>query len=117
MKPRDFHIGMMRSIVKFEANTPTDTNDGGEEEFYTEFLTTRGYLKKRNGYRSLEQGDMVLNSGYSMICRFQTALENQLNTDVRIVMDNNRVFRIESWEVYDEIKHLYKFDLNEGQLQ
>lgn len=105
-------IGQMRSVVKFEKNTPVDTDSGGQIDSYTELLTTYGHLKKKGGGRSQEEGDVFLNSTYELTCRFQTALDNQLNTSVRAVI-NNKFFTIHSFEQIDEKRFYYKFILKE----
>lgn len=97
-------IGLLREVVKFERNNPTDTDSGGQEDAYTEFLTTRGKVRQKGtGNRSLEAGTVLLNNQFEVIVRFQDALNNELTADgtVRIVY-NNRFFTIHDWRIYEE---------------
>lgn len=103
----------MRSIVKFEKNEPIETDSGGERDVYVEFLTTRGYLRTRSGSRSLAEGDVLMFTSHELICRFQPPLENELRLSVRIVIDN-RFYTISSWEMTDEKKFYYRFQINQA---
>lgn len=105
---------MMRSVVKFEHNIPTNDAAGGQVDYYSELLTTRGYLRKSNGFRNLEAGETLLNSSYVMFCRIQSALANEINETLRVLCDN-RFFTIVSYEQVDQKNFMYKFRLNESE--
>ena len=116
---KNLTIGQMRSSVVFLVNSPTEsaTSDreavetGGRNDLYSTLLTTRGRLRKKHGSRGIDLGLAEIKEGYELICRFQSTLESALTTNTKIVIDS-KVYTINSWEVVDEIKHFYKFDLN-----
>lgn len=108
-------IGELKSVVKFEKNEPTLNDTGRKVDNYVEFLTTRGRLRNINGYRQLEgyQADLV--GKWELVTRHQPALENNVWKSMRVVVDGNRFFSLESIEVIKEVqKTYYKFILNEN---
>lgn len=112
---KDFiNEGLLREVIKFEKNNPTDSDSGGEFEAYTQFLTTRGRLRKKNGSRVLEAGTVLLNSGYELVTRYQEAIANELNSDATIrIVCNNRFFTIDSFDIYEQRFRFFVFQLNE----
>lgn len=104
-------IGQMRSTVRFEKNMPVDTTSGGQTEVYSELLTTKGYLRSRPGTRYLNAGELMIFSSHELICRFQD--DFVIDSSVRAVIDD-RIFTISGWELIDEKKYYYRFQLNEA---
>ena len=104
-------IGEMRSVVLFEQNTPVDNGSGGQEDNFIELLTTRGRLRKNKGYKDIEQGDVVFDKGYELICRWRSDLV--INKDTRVTIRGEH-YRITDHELVDEIKHWYKFLLSKN---
>lgn len=108
----------MRSSVVFKTNTPviTATADreavttGGQNDVYTTLLTTRGRLRKKSGARGLDFGLIENKESYELLCRFQVSLNAGLKVNGKVFVDLVE-YTIQSWEVIDQIKHLYKFDL------
>ena len=112
-------LGEMRSTVVFKTNTPviSATADraavttGGQNDAYTTLLTTRGRLRKTNGFKDLLLGEISGKDSYELICRFQSALESGLKVNGKVVVDLVN-YTIASWEKIDQLNHLYKFKLN-----
>jgi len=101
----------MRSVVSFEQNSPVDDGSGGQVDDFTLLLTTRGRLRKLKGNKNLEQGDIVFDKGYELICRWRSDLV--INKDTSIVINGQR-YRINDFELQNEIKHLYRFIINKN---
>lgn len=109
----------MRSLVHFLENNATTSatterdvvTTGGLNDNYSLLLTTRGRLRKKSGNRGLDLGLIESKETYELICRYQNALESDLQVDVKILIDG-KLFTISSWEKIDEIKHIYRFELN-----
>lgn len=104
-------IGEMRSIVLFEQNNPVDDGSGGQADNYTTLLSTRGRLRQLKSYKDLEQGDILFDRGYELICRWRSDLV--INKDTRITI-NGEHYRITGYELADEIKHWYRFTINKN---
>lgn len=108
----------MRSVVVFKTNTPvvtaTSTREavttGGQNDVYTTLLTTRGRLRKKSGARGLDLGLIEDRQYYELICRFQSSLNSGLRVNGKVFVDSVE-YTIQTWEVIDQINHLYKFDL------
>jgi hypothetical protein len=115
-----FTIGQMRSVVVFKSNTPTTnatTNreavtTGGQNDVYSDLITTRGRLRKKRGDRNLDFGLINSNDSYELICRFGTTLNAGIKSNGKVSVDGV-LFTIQSWEVVDQIKHWYKFQIIE----
>lgn len=104
----DFTIGLMRSVGVFMVNTPTINSSGGKGDVYTDSITVRGQLRKRSGRKSDENHEIAFDKSFHFICRFRQ--EISINSDTQIRIDGN-VYRINDFELVDEIKHLYQFNL------
>jgi hypothetical protein len=103
-------IGNMRESVVFLQNTPQPAPAGGYTDNYTTLLTTRGQLIDISGSRSLSFGEVTNNSSMKLICRFQSALESALRSDVKIVI-SAITYTFSSYKLIDQKKHLYEFDI------
>ena len=106
----EFRIGLLKQLIIVERNVGSDGVDD-----YEQVLETRCYLEKMGGNRANEDNELVLNSTWKMICRFQIALENELSASserVRFVIDN-RFFVIQSYEKVNMTKAYYEFKLTE----
>lgn len=101
-------IGLFRKSVAFRKTTPTDDDAGGAEDSYSTFLTTRGYLKKLNGSRTLEAAELVNNSTYELWVRFQEALALEVKPSLRAIIDG-KDFTCHDAEVIAERDSYYKF--------
>lgn len=115
-------IGQMRQSVEFLTNFPTNGATvsrepvvTGKNDDYSIFLITRGKLTKRSGNRGLSFGLIEEGESWDLICRFQSALESNLRTDTKIVIDG-KTFTPKSWEKQDQINHIYKFVLVSAQV-
>ena len=104
-------VGNLHKVVLFRKNTPGTLGAGGSDS-YSDLLTTRGSLKKINGSRGLSFGEVLESNSYELIVRVQTLLEQNLRTDLRVVIEG-RTFTISSWDKMDEKRFYYKIILNE----
>ena len=112
-------IGQMRSAVVFKVNTPTASattdraavTSGGQNDSYASSVTTRGRLRKSSGSRSLDLGQLSGQESYELMCRYDSSLNSILKVNGKVTVDNVE-YTIQSWEVVDQIKHIYKFQLN-----
>lgn len=100
----------MRSSVVFKQNNPTALG-AGQQDVYTDLLTTRGRLRKMSGRKDLSFAMIEGADNYELICRFQSALESALKANMKVFVDSVS-FTIQSWEKIDQLNHLYKFTLN-----
>jgi hypothetical protein len=104
-------IGKMDKVCELLQNTPT-AQGAGAVDSYAVLLTTRGYLKKSSGSRSLQFADISVNDSWSLIVRKQNQMVNNLRRDMKWRIDN-RTFTIDSWEDIEEEHFYYKFYLTE----
>lgn len=101
-----------RHVISFENPTKTANLSGGNDEAYTSFVTTRGLVKKRDGFRGLSDGyDGIVNT-YEVECFWRGDIENNVTRDTRIIYEN-RSFRVETWERVNEERFKMKFTVTE----
>ncbi len=110
---RDFDIGKLREVIKFEKNIPGETESGGETDSFAEFLTTRGMLRKKRGNRGLEAGAVLLTSDYELVVRYQKDIADNLAGDSIRIVAQNRFFTIDSYDIYEQRFNFYVFQLSE----
>lgn len=101
-------IGNMREVVVFLVNNPIP-NGAGYTDVYTTLLTTRGQLLDSGDNRALSFGAIVDNTYMRLICRFQTALANNLRSDTKIVISSVTYTMNGMPALVDQKKHLYEF--------
>lgn len=101
-------IGLFRERVAFRKNVPPSDDSGGEDDNYSTFLTTRGYLRKTSGNRTLEASQAVNNSTYELWVRYQDALANEIKPSLRAIIDGKN-FTCHDVEVIAERDSYYKF--------
>ena len=88
-------------------------NEGvSKREHYVEKLICWGELKKSTGNRNNEVNETVLNSAWTWTVRFSEDLETNINKSSRWVIQN-RFFTITSYEIVDQKRFYYKFNLME----
>lgn len=112
-------IGQFRQVVYFLANAATTnatttrlaTSSGGKNDNYTILVTTRGKLRKSHGSRELSFGLVQESETYTLLCRFETALESNLRVDTKIIIDS-KTYTLQSWEKVEQINHIYSFKLS-----
>ena len=102
-------IGEMKQVGTLRKNNPLNNTSGGQDDNYTDVLTCRGRFRQRSANKSLEQGDIVQNKTFEWICRFQTAID--LDVDTAWVI-GGVYYRIYSWEKVDQVPRLYRFILS-----
>lgn len=110
---RNVDIGKLREVIKFEKNAPNDTASGGQLDNWSEFLTTRGMLRKKRGDRGLEAGAVLLNSEYELVVRYQKDIADNLAGDKIRIVAQNRFFTIDSYDIYEQRFKYYIFQLSE----
>lgn len=103
-----FYIGQMRSVATFYSNTPVPNDSGGRDDNWTVVKSVRARLRKGSGAKKDEQGQVLFNKDYQMICRFNPALA--IDPKWKVVIDSED-YRIKDFELVDEIKHWFVFSL------
>lgn len=104
-------IGKMKSSVRFCINMPT-AQGAGHKDNYGVLLTTRGWLRKSHGNRTLTFGEIEGQSGYLLTVRYQQALAANLSISTKIII-NNVWHTVDSWDKKEEEhKTYYEFKLN-----
>lgn len=111
-------IGQMRSSVVFKINIPTIAattsreaiTTGGQNDVYSNLITTRGRLRKKSGNRTLDLALLAGQDSYELICRFSTSINTEIQVNGKVLVDSIE-YTIQSWEVVDQILHWYKFEL------
>ena len=101
-------IGEMRQIVSFLKNTPVSDGAGGFTDNYSTLLTCRGKLRPKGGSKKLENGEFVMDSGWTLECRFQSAVVIATDT---IISVSGTLYRIQNVQLIDNLKHFYTFTL------
>jgi hypothetical protein len=108
MAIKDFNIGLLRQTGDFQINTPISNDSGGQGDSYSTVCTTRLYLYKERGGTNLLTGQIVYSKTYTIICRFQQAIINNINVDTQWLI-NGEVYMVSDWEEVNEIPHLLIF--------
>lgn len=103
-------IGKLIHRVIFYVNSPTAAGAGFKDSYST-LLTTRGYLRRKSGSRNLSFGAIQNQTSCELYVRYQTLLENNLRSDVKISV-NGKLYTIESWEKVEEKAFYYKFEIH-----
>jgi hypothetical protein len=105
-------IGQLRLVGHFENNTYMQPYTAGYVDGYSNIVTSvYCKLRQRNTKRINEFGQVEIVSSWKMICRFQSALENNLLEDTKFVQAGRR-FTIVGYEVIDAKDFYYEFTLN-----
>lgn len=105
-------ISEFRHVIRFEIPTKTANTSGGQDEAYADLLTTRGSVRKKDGFRNFSDGyDAIINT-YELMTYWRGDLESNLTRDTRVIYDN-RSFRIETWERVNEERSFMKFTISE----
>lgn len=105
-------IGQMKHVLKWEKPIKDPDNTGGQDEQYEDWFTGRGYLKKISGVRKFQSGYDESVNVYDGWAVWRHALEAEISKDVRIVFDN-RSFSIQHFDLVDEKRRIYKFELKQ----
>jgi hypothetical protein len=104
-------IGKMRSSVRFCINTPTAQGAGGTDN-YGVLLTTRGWLRKSSGNRSLVFGEIAAQSSFVLMVRYQQAITANISISTKLIIDNIW-HTVDSWQKKEEgLNFYYEFKLN-----
>lgn len=102
-------VGNMDKVVVFSTNAPT-TEGAGKHDVYSTLLTTRGFLERSSGDRSLVFGEIDGNSSWTLIVRKQAALTAALAMSLKVEIDG-RLYTVTAWEDIKEKHFYYKFNL------
>ncbi len=102
---------LFKQVVSFENPDKQADGSGGRREIFKGFLTTRGYLRKRGGFRALQENSRdVLVQEYDLFCYWRKELEDGLTKDTHIVYDN-RQYQIIDYHRHNEQRQFYQFKL------
>ena len=104
-------IGKMDKVCTLKQNTP-GTLGAGAVDSYATLLTTRGWLRKSSGNRSLTFGDLVGTDSWKLTVRKQAAITANLRHDLKWEI-NSRTYTIQTWKETGVSDMYYEFDLTE----
>lgn len=105
-------LGGMQKIVRFDKNIPVPKG-AGWSDVYTTLLTTIGELKRNSSSRNLITGEIMQPAYYELNTMWQQALEDNLRSDTKIVIDG-KVFTIQGEpEKIQEKNFKYRFTIAE----
>lgn len=103
-----YNFTQMRFSGTLQQNVPVDDGAGGQEDNWTNVLTTRCSLEKQSGKLVDGAGKMEYNKYYILVCRFQQAIV--LDVDSRWLI-NNEVYKVTDFEKVDFKPHYYTFNV------
>lgn len=105
------HTGLFRHPFVFKVVDKTQNPSAGHEEFFRELCSARGYFRQTSGSAKDEDGAYVSVLVYEAYCPWRSVLENNLSQDTRLIY-NGKDFRIESFELVNEERKFYRFQLS-----
>ena len=109
------NIAELRERGSLQNNTGSSTSGYGTREGYAEVSglgDVRGRFRKLSGGRTNDFGSLGFDNRYEWICRYESAIENNLFKDTRWVIEN-RILTVDSYELIDNRKFFYRFILTE----
>lgn len=104
-------IGQMNKRISFYQITKTDDTSGGKTGADAAWFTTWAFVRKMNGKRAFDHGFDGLQNNYDMYCRYRSSM-SALTKDTRITYDG-KDFGIRTYELVDEEKSIYHFQVEE----
>lgn len=104
-------IGQMNKRIVFRNVVKTADTSGGKTPVYSTWFTTWGHVEKIRGDRAFDHGFDGLKNNYTIHCFYRSSM-SALTKDTRITY-NGKDFGINTYELVDEIKHLYRFLVEE----
>lgn len=104
-------IGKRDKRISFYQITKSDDTSGGKTGVDAAWFTTWAHVRKMSGKRAFDHGFNGLVNNYDMYCLYRSSL-SALTKDTRISYDG-RDFGIKNYELVDEEKHLYHFQVEE----
>lgn len=108
------NIGKLRQSGQLQVNTPVQQGAGYKDNFTT-LLTCRGELRKSNGSRGLNSGEVNINASWEWICRVQSAISTVTNKKLILWVIDGRKFTVNNYELIDQKKRHYRFTLLENE--
>lgn len=105
-------ISEFKKVIRFEFVVKTDNTSGGKKEDFIHYIETRAKVKKRDGFRSFQEGKDKIINVYDVECFWRHAIETNLTKDTRVIYEN-RNFRIETYEIIRETRAFYRFTMSE----
>jgi head-tail adaptor len=107
-------VGRLDRRVIIMANNPTPTASGGSKDGgWSSIASTRGYLRKTSGNKAASFGDIMLGSTHELFVRFQQSIKDNMRADNRILIDDERTFKVSSFEFLEEERRWIKINLTE----
>lgn len=105
-------VGLLKKDVTFKVNTQVATGTGGFTDSYSDLLTTKGYLQKKNRGTRLETGEIVVTNAWELTVRYQSSIESNLSQSMIVEIDS-RLFSVSGWEKLNERNFYYVINLYE----
>jgi head-tail adaptor len=105
-------IGQMKMVLKLEQVSKSSDQTGGQNEGYSEWVTTRGFFQVKRNYRAFETGYDGSVKTFEAWIWWRNEIEAELSKDVRIIYEA-RSFSIDTFTLVGEKRRMYKLDLTE----
>jgi hypothetical protein len=105
------HIGELRLIGHFENNTGRVAYTAGYVDGYTNIIASVPCKITPKNFRRVDDfGEIQIVSGWQMICRFTSQIDQNKMLNTKFVQGNKR-YTIKGISVIDERNFFYLFDL------
>jgi head-tail adaptor len=105
-------IGEMKMVLKLEQVAKSADGTGGNDEGYSEWFTTRGYLRNKRNYRQFETGYDESVKTFEAWIFWRNEIEANISKDVRVLFEA-RSFAIDTFTLVGEKRKMYKLELTE----
>jgi head-tail adaptor len=105
-------IGQMKMVLSFEQVSKSTDQTGGQNEGYSPWFTTRGYIQVKRNYRAFETGYDSSVKTFEAWIWWRNEIEAGLSRDVRIIYES-RSFGIDTFTLLGEKRKMFKLDLTE----
>src|SRR5690349_14779164 len=101
-------IGKLRTKVMFMVNTPTSSG-AGEIDVLTSGPIVYGEMVPLSGARTLESGQIILNSNYRFTCRGFAGMQPG---KYKAITTGGKMYQIDSYDKVDQKDFYYVFRLS-----
>ncbi len=105
----DFSSGQMRTVAVFYSNEPVANDSGGRDDNWVQVTSTRARLRQDRGKKTNEQGQIIFNKDFQLVCRFKRDITPDAKWKVKI---DGEDYRIINFVLYNEIKRWFIFSLS-----
>lgn len=89
--------GQLTEVIQFEIPTKTANVSGGQNEAYTQLCSTRGKVKVKDAFRSIENGYDANVENVEVYCYWRNDIVNNFTRDMKMIW-MNKSYQIVSME-------------------